>query len=45
MTDGKTTAIRIDKEGTRPDLYFDIDYHGKLKGDKEENRTVIEEFI
>ena len=42
MTGGKTTAIRIDKEGTRPDLYFEIKHHGNLKGDKEENRTVIE---
>ena len=41
MIDGKTTAIRIDKEGTRPDLYFDIDYHGKLKDDKDENISLI----
>ena len=41
VINGKTTAIRIDKEGTRPDLYFDIDYHGKLKDDKDENISLI----
>ena len=44
MVNDSTTAIRIKEDGTRPDLYFDISYYGKIRGDEEHRNARIQEL-